>query len=303
MTAVVLCTIGAALGVVGITYGCHSSRRTASNERADAAPYDPAGLCASSPGRRWVPERWVPERWVTSAAQRLVGRPALVEWLQPSLVLTDTSWAQLVRRGGTAAAGGLAAAFALLALQSAATGQLSILTGLVVVLLAPFGALATVVVRLRHAGDRRRQQASQAVGTYLDLVVLCLAGGMGIEGALDAAASIAEDPFSARIAAVLDGARHAGRPPWQALEAMGGEVGVSELVELAHTVSLAGTEGARVRATLAAKAETLRRRQLAKTESEANAMTERLFLPGALLLIGFLVFIGYPALARILSGL
>lgn len=298
MTAVVLCTIGAALGVVGITYGCRSSRRTASNERADAAANDPAGLCASSPGRRWVPERWV-----TSAAQRLVSQPALVEWLQPSLVLTDTSWAQLVRRAGTAAAGGLAAAFAVLALQSAATGQLSILTGLVVVLLAPLGALATMVARLRHAGDRRRLQASQAVGTYLDLVVLCLAGGMGIEGALDAAASIAEDPFSARIAAVLDGARHAGRPPWQALEAMGGEVGVRELVELAHTVSLAGTEGARVRATLAAKAETLRRRQLAKTESEANAMTERLFLPGALLLIGFLVFIGYPALARILSGL
>jgi hypothetical protein len=31
-------------------------------------------------------------------------------------------------------------------------------------------------------------------------------------------------------------------------------------------------------------------------------MTERLFLPGALLLLGFLVFIGYPAVDRILSG-
>jgi hypothetical protein len=31
-------------------------------------------------------------------------------------------------------------------------------------------------------------------------------------------------------------------------------------------------------------------------------MTERLFVPGALLLIGFLCFVGYPALTRILGG-
>jgi hypothetical protein len=31
-------------------------------------------------------------------------------------------------------------------------------------------------------------------------------------------------------------------------------------------------------------------------------MTERLFVPGALLLLGFLLFIGYPAFHRILGG-
>jgi tight adherence protein C len=46
----------------------------------------------------------------------------------------------------------------------------------------------------------------------------------------------------------------------------------------------------------------LRRHEQADAESSANAMTERLFLPGALLLLGFLVFIGYPAFARILGG-
>ena len=39
-----------------------------------------------------------------------------------------------------------------------------------------------------------------------------------------------------------------------------------------------------------------------EAESAANAMTERLFLPGALLLLGFLVFIGFPAVQRILGG-
>ena len=37
-------------------------------------------------------------------------------------------------------------------------------------------------------------------------------------------------------------------------------------------------------------------------EAEANALTERLFLPGAFLLVGFLLFVGYPAFTRIASG-
>ncbi len=297
MTLVVLCTVGAALGAVGVISGARRSSRLEAARPAVDGGRGPTGL--------WSPwgRRWVPERWVSSSAEHLAERPAVVSWLQPMLLLTETSWAQFVDRVAAAAVAGLAMGFALAALQTVTAGQFSVLPALVVVVLGPLCGVGLVVSRVWHAGQRRRQLASQAVSTYLDLVVLCLAGGMGVEGALDAAATVAEDPFSARIAAVLDGARHGGRPPWQALAAMGTDLGVSELVEVANTVSLAGTEGARIRATLAAKAETLRRRQLAKTESEANAMTERLFLPGALLLIGFLVFIGYPAFARILSGL
>jgi len=67
-------------------------------------------------------------------------------------------------------------------------------------------------------------------------------------------------------------------------------------------VQLAGTEGARIRQSLTARSASLRRHEQAEAESSANAMTERLFLPGALLLIGFLLFIGYPAVHRILGG-
>jgi hypothetical protein len=31
-------------------------------------------------------------------------------------------------------------------------------------------------------------------------------------------------------------------------------------------------------------------------------VTERLFLPGALLLVGYLLFIGYPAFSRVIGG-
>ena len=68
-------------------------------------------------------------------------------------------------------------------------------------------------------------------------------------------------------------------------------------------MSLAGTEGARIKSTLAAKAASIRRHELADAEADANTISERLFIPGVLLLIGFLIFIGYPAVARLTAGL
>jgi uncharacterized membrane protein len=47
----------------------------------------------------------------------------------------------------------------------------------------------------------------------------------------------------------------------------------------------------------------LRAHQLAEAETQAQAATERMSLPVVLLFAGFLVFIGYPAIARILAGL
>jgi tight adherence protein C len=131
---------------------------------------------------------------------------------------------------------------------------------------------------------------------------LSLAGGMGVESALIAAAEIGDGHVSRRIARALALSRDSGETPWSALDRLGRELGIGELNEIAAAVSLAGSEGARIRSTLAAKAASIRRHELADAEAEANALTERLFLPGVLLMVGFLLFIGYPAYARITGG-
>jgi Flp pilus assembly protein TadB len=158
------------------------------------------------------------------------------------------------------------------------------------------------LANVRSESKARRHHVRVVVGTFVDLVVLSLAGGVGIEGALLAAAEISPDWAARRIARALHLARDTGEPSWEALSALGDELGVAELTELAATLQLAGTEGARVRQSLSARATSLRRHEQAEAESAANAMTERLFLPGALLLLGFLLFIGYPAVSRILTG-
>jgi tight adherence protein C len=147
---------------------------------------------------------------------------------------------------------------------------------------------------------KRRQRAFRhALSAYLDLVNIILAGGGGIETALHSAADAGDGWAFAAIRHALDRARLTGRSPWDSLAQLGDELGIDELAELAANVSLAGSHGARIRRSLAAKADSLRGHQIAETESAAEAATERMTVPVAVLLFGFLVFIAYPAIQQI----
>ena len=156
---------------------------------------------------------------------------------------------------------------------------------------------------IRSDAARRRRDFRHALGSFLDLVVVALAGGGGVETALGDAASIGNSWAFDLMRRALDGARLARETPWSALGRLGTELGIGELSELAASVSLAGTEGAKVRASLAAKAASLRTHELAEAETADQAATERMSLPIVMLFAGFLFFIGFPAVERVLTGL
>ncbi len=149
---------------------------------------------------------------------------------------------------------------------------------------------------------RRRRDFRHALSSFLDLVVVALAGGGGVESALADAASVGAGWPFAYLRRALDQARLAREAPWAALGRLGTELGVDELSELAASVALAGTEGAKVRASLAAKATSLRTHQLAEAETTDQAASERMSLPVVLLFAGFLFFIGFPAVERVLHS-
>ena len=158
---------------------------------------------------------------------------------------------------------------------------------------------ALPVLRLRSRADDGRRHFRRALSCWLDLVALAQAGGMGLESALHAASDIGSDPVFARLHKAIEVSRHSGRTPWDGLARLGAELGIGDLEELAASLALAGTEGARIRSSLSAKSTSLRGRELAESEAEANAVTERLFLPSVVLMLGFLLFIGYPAVVTI----
>lgn len=156
---------------------------------------------------------------------------------------------------------------------------------------------------IRGEAAARRRSFRHALGAFLDLVSIALAGGAGVEAALHDAATLGQGWSFTRLREALADARLSGATPWHALGRLGTELGVSELSELASNLTLAGTEGARVRESLAAKAVSLRRHEAAEAETRAQEASERMSLPVAVLLFGFLVFLGYPAVARVLSGI
>ena len=187
-------------------------------------------------------------------------------------------------------------------------------TGLVLIgMQVPLGlvavcSLATATVgflmpdfMLRDEAEKRRRAFRHTLSSYLDRVNVLLAGGAGIETALYAAADAGDGWGYQTIRNELQRARLTGQSPWDTFATLNERLGINELAELAASVSLAGSHGARIRASLAAKADTLRGHQVAETEAAAEAATERMTIPVAVLLFGFLVFIAYPAVAQITS--
>ncbi|MBB5157464.1 type II secretion system F family protein [Saccharopolyspora phatthalungensis] len=158
-------------------------------------------------------------------------------------------------------------------------------------------------LRSRSEAAKLRTGFRHALSAYLDLVWITLAGGAGVDSALGDSVAVGRGWAFAQIRRALSTARLTRTTPWATLRQLGDELDVTELSELAASVSLAGTEGAKVRASLAAKAAALRTHQITDAEAEAQAATERMSLPVVALFLGFLVFIGYPALTQVLNGL
>jgi hypothetical protein len=180
-----------------------------------------------------------------------------------------------------------------------ATAGLLALDGLLLAL----GGFFAPDLALRSQASRRRRDFRHALSAFLDLVVIALAAGGGVDSALTDAARVGTGESFAALRRALDAARLARIAPWGPLGRLGDELGINELSELAASVSLAGSEGAKVRESLAAKAASLRAHALADAEGEAQAATEAMSLPVVVLFAGFLVFLGFPALAHVFGAL
>jgi tight adherence protein C len=178
-------------------------------------------------------------------------------------------------------------------------GVTVLLPGWIALLLAAFlFTLPDVIVR-RRAQDRRRDFRA-AVGSYLDLVAMKMASGAGLSEALrDAAAIGGPGPF-ARIRGALEDARTDGLTPPAAIGQLGDELGLPDLRELSAGLSLVAASGAQAEESLRAKAASLRERELSAAAGDANARSQSMLVAQVVLALGFLVFIGYPALVKVL---
>lgn len=294
MTAALILGVAVGLGVILVATGLVPARLSLAEAlgRLDAAPQMRAGRSEVW----WVRILGVPlvdtsaGRLATRTVRqdlRVIGRSPEEHVARHVLMLTvGLLWAPATF--GLMALGGVDVSFVL-------PVWVSLVFGLVALV------IPTLAVRA-EAADRRRS-FRHALGCFLDLVAVRLAGGAGVDSALAGSAAAGDGWAFAEIRQALTEARLRGEPSWNGLAALGDDIGVTELQELAASAGLAGDEGARVRVSIAAKARSIRMRGLADAEGAAQSASERMSLPVVLLMTGFIVFLGYPAVAQVINGL
>lgn len=154
---------------------------------------------------------------------------------------------------------------------------------------------------VRDQARRAREEFAHAMAAYLDLVALKRAGDAGPSEALELAAAVGEGWAFQRIGQALARARIDKITPWQALADMTEELGLPVLDDVADIMRQSSDDGAAVYTTLRGRARALRTELLEAQAAEANADSEKMTAPGALLAVLVMLLLAFPAVIRIVA--
>ena len=153
------------------------------------------------------------------------------------------------------------------------------------------------VKSVKPAAQKRRRAFSHALSAFCDVCGMSLAAGRGVESSIQAAAQAGTGWPFVEIQSALRAGYVRGDTPWDALARLGNEADLADLTELASAISLAGDQGAAIRDTIASKAKAVRERLTAEVERGAASTTEKMGIPATFLLLGFIVFLGFPGIS------
>ena len=128
---------------------------------------------------------------------------------------------------------------------------------------------------------------------------ILIAGGGGIESALQYAADAGGGWAFDEIRSALASARVRQISPWVALDRLGQDIGVAELSDLASNLALSGDQGAKIKQSLTARADSLRSDEQHNVEQSAENNNQKMAIPLACLSLGLFLFIGFGAISAI----
>jgi hypothetical protein len=157
-------------------------------------------------------------------------------------------------------------------------------------------------LEVKQKADKRRRDFRHAIGSFLDLVAMNLAGGRGVPEALLAASDAGTGWAFWRIRDALTSARITGQTPWQTLGALGEETKITELRDLSAALSLVAEDGAKVRESLVARAASLRSRELSDLTGQAGERSQSMLVAQLLMCAGFLLFLVFPVVSLLLGS-
>ncbi|MCX5106926.1 type II secretion system F family protein [Streptomyces sp. NBC_00439] len=169
--------------------------------------------------------------------------------------------------------------------------------GLVVALLL----FVTPDLAVRDQAKRAREEFAHALSAYLDLVALKRAADAGPAEALEKAAEVGRGWPFLYLQGALRRARLEKIPPYQALTELAAEYDLPVLDDVADIMRGSATDGAAVYKALRARTAALNAELLADQAAEANAASEKMTAPGALLAVLVMLLMAFPAVIRMLT--
>ncbi len=163
------------------------------------------------------------------------------------------------------------------------------------------GFVFVSIEQLHREANDRRDELRRTLSTYLDLVAMAMAGGRGHPEALPMAAQIGSGWTFELLEDTVVGARDAGTTPWAALGELGRRCDISELRDLAVAVTLVADNGARVRETLMARAESLRQSRITAAKEDAQKRSDSIEWNQLVIAGGFVVWLFYPTVVNLFN--
>ena len=154
----------------------------------------------------------------------------------------------------------------------------------------------------RDDAKKARDEFNRALGAYIDLVALERNSGSGPRQAMEVAAEVGDSWVFRRLSEELTRSRWSGEAPWEAIRALGHELGLAELEDLADIMRLSGEEGTQIYAQLRARSASMRGAMLNSELAKANEIGERMSIPMSLLGVIFMALLIAPALLRVIGG-
>jgi Flp pilus assembly protein TadB len=235
-------------------------------------------------------------------AEQVARRARDVKGLTQDLALTGGTLEQYVGKTTLLALLGFLGPVVILGVMNSIGLGLPLVFGLAAGVVLAAAMLLITRQELTDTAKKRRAEFRRTLSTYLDLVAMSMQAGRGHAEALPASAAIGTGWAFTHLQDAVDGARFAGITPWHALGQLGDRFGIRELTDLDAALTLANEDGAKVRATLVARAETLRSERIADAEAAAAQATESMRFALIVMVFAFLGYELYPSVARLFAG-
>lgn len=154
---------------------------------------------------------------------------------------------------------------------------------------------------VRDQAKRAREEFAHALSAYLDLVALKRAADAGPTEALEKAAAVGHGWPFLYLQGALRRARLEKIPPYQALTELADTYDLPGLGDVADIMRGSATDGAAVYKALRARTSALNTELLTAQAAEANAASEKMTAPGALLAVLVMLLMAFPAVIRMLT--